>query len=63
MLKLESVKIGHIYREANECANLLARHGKFLKRENMVSHEASGWLVSTLVKDKSETFVARVVPL
>ncbi|XP_058725993.1 uncharacterized protein LOC131597302 [Vicia villosa] len=63
MNSFDRVKIQHIYREANNCANILAMEGKKLIGESKFFSEASIWMRNSLKKDQNSVCVSRVIPL
>lgn len=58
---LEIVEIHHIYREANGCANLLAKHGKSVIGGCKSFQVKPNWILEAFEKDKSGFAYSRVV--
>ncbi|XP_058776963.1 uncharacterized protein LOC131651314 [Vicia villosa] len=64
LMKLfDNVEIHHIYREANNCANILAMEGKKLNGDIKFFSEVPAWMLNSLKKDQSSVCVARIIPL
>ncbi|XP_058744697.1 uncharacterized protein LOC131617392 [Vicia villosa] len=63
MQKFVSVDIKHIYREANNCANILDMEGRKLNGDIMFFTEAPAWMLNSLEKDKISVSVPRIIPV
>ncbi|XP_058775278.1 uncharacterized protein LOC131649534 [Vicia villosa] len=59
----EEVEIKYVYREANNCANLLAREGKKLRGDTIYYSHPPPWLLTSLEEDRSFLASPKIISL